>query len=137
MQLIFAFTLLLVIPGIWKATLLMFSTIAVLRSQERDALEASESLVKGRFGLCFGFGVAAVFVCYVPMFMFGAVVGLVFEALALPRFPLEIATDLVDRFGTDVAMTSVLYVGYVMLHRTAGLELAPMRWHRVPALLEK
>ncbi len=134
---VLGFTLLLILPGFWKATLLMFSTIAVLRSQERDALEASENLVKGRFGLCFAFGLAAVFVCYGPMFVLGAAVGLALEALSLPRFPLELATDLIDRFGTDVAMTSVLYVGYVMLHRTSGHELAPMRWRRQPPLVEK
>ena len=134
---ILGFALLLILPGFWKATLLMFSSIAVLRSQERDALEASEKLVKGRLGLCFGFALAAVVVCYGPMIVIGAAVGLACEALSFPRFPLELATDLVDRLGTDVAMTSVLYSGYVMLHRTARLELAPMRWRRRPELLSK
>ncbi|MDP1826436.1 MAG: hypothetical protein Q8L48_24420 [Archangium sp.] len=131
---IFAFALLLVLPAFWKMTMLMFSSIAVLRSHDRDALDASEQLVRGRFGLCFGFALAAIGVCYVPMFIGLTIIGVLSEALTLPRFPMEFVTDVVDRFSQDVAMASLLYVAYVMLHRTAGIELAPMRWHRVPPL---
>lgn len=129
---IFGFSLLLVLPGIWKITTLMFTTIAVMRSQDRDPLEASESLVRGRFGLCFGFGLAGIAVCYGPMFVAMLLLGAL-EELGLPRFPSEFLTDVVNRFGQDVAMTSLLFVGYVMLHRTAGVELAPMRWLRTPS----
>ena len=128
---ILGFGLLLVLPGVWKATMLMFTSIAALRSQERDALDASERLVRGRFGLCFGFGLAAVAACYGPLFIAMMVLGLLEEA-GLPRFASEFLGDVVDRASQDVAMTSLLFVGYVMLHRTAGVTLAPMRWLRTP-----
>ncbi|MDP2273812.1 MAG: hypothetical protein Q8K32_23935 [Archangium sp.] len=133
---IFGFALLLLVPAFWKSTLIMFSSIAVLRSRDRDALEASESIVRGRFWLCLGFGVSAIAVAFVPMIVLESIIAVVFELLSVPRFPHELLTDFVDRFLTDAVMTSVLYAGYVMLHRTAGVELAPMRWWsaRVPPL---
>lgn len=132
---ILLFAVLLVIPAIWKTTLLMFSTITVLRSQDRDALEASAAVVRGRFWLCFGFGLLVTGVCYVPMFLALTVVGVAFEALGVPRFPLEVVTDVIERLSVDVAMTSLLYVAYVMLRRTAGDPLEPMRWRTTPPLL--
>lgn len=130
------FAVLLILPMFWKATLLMFASVAALRSQDRDALAISETLVRGRFWQCLGFGVLAIAVCYVPMFIALTVVGVVFEQFALPRFVEEFLTDVMQRFSVDVAMTSVLYVAFVMLHRDAGESLAPMRWRTTPPLLE-
>lgn len=131
---IFVFMLLLIVPGIWKATLLMFSAIAALRSKDQDALEASDAVVRGRVGLALGFGVATLAVTLVPMIVLETLITLVTEGLPLPRFSIELFSDVIDRFASDVAMTSLLYVGYVMFHRTAGRELSPMRWHRTPPL---
>jgi hypothetical protein len=134
---ILGFTLLLIIPGFWKATMLMFTSIAVLRSQEGDALETSESLVRGRFGLCFAFALVVLGLVFVPMVIIETVLALVAEELKAPRFPVELMSDVFDRFLGDVVMTALFYVAYVSLHRTAGLELAPMRWRSTPPLAER
>ncbi len=133
---LFGFALLLLVPAFWKATLIMFSSIAVLRSRDRDALAASEAVVRGRFWLCLGFGSSAVAVAFGPMIILESIIAVVFEELSVPRFPHELLTDFIDRFLAGVVMTSVLYAGYVMLHRTAGVELAPMWWSssRAPPL---
>ena len=128
------FAFMLLVPAFWKSAMLMFSTIAALRSQDRNSLEASESLVRGRFWECFGFGLLAVAVCYVPMFLVLTAVGIGFDALGVPRYPVEVVTDVIERISVDVAMTSILYVAYVTLHRTAQVPLAPMRWRSVPPL---
>jgi hypothetical protein len=133
---IFGFLLLLILPGFWKATMLMFSSIAALRSKDKDALDASEAVVRGRFGEALLFGLAAIAVCYLPMIVIETVISLVAEELAAPRLPIAFVTDVIDRFASDVMMTALLYVAYVMFHRTAGLELAPMRWHRTPPLAQ-
>lgn len=115
--------------------MIMFSNIAVLRSRDRDAIDASEAIVRGRFWRCLGFGLSAIAVAFVPMIVLESIIAVAFDALGVPRFPHELLTDFVDRFLSDVVMTSVLYAGYVMLHRTAGVDLAPMRWSsKVPQL---
>ncbi len=131
---ILLFVLLLVVPGIWKATTFMFVSIAVLRSQREDPLEASAALVRGRFWQVFGFGAVAFVGLYLPMFIVIMVLNLGFEAVGAPRFVSEYASALVAGFFVDVAMTAVLYVAYVMLHRTIDQPLGPMRWREVPPL---
>lgn len=133
---IFVFMLLLILPGFWKATLLMFSSIAALRSKDQDALEASAAVVRGRFGLALLFGLVAIGVCFLPLVFLETVIALIAEELQAPRFPIEFISDVIDRFASDVTMTALLYVAYVMFHRTAGLELTPMRWHRDPPLAD-
>ena len=131
---ILLFAVLLIVPAFWKGTMLMFASVAALRTQDRDPLQVSEMLVRGRFGLCLGFGLLAVGVCYVPMFITLTLVSLVFEQFGLPRLGEELITDVLQRFSVDVMMTSLLYVAFVMLHRNAGEVLDPMRWRKTPAL---
>lgn len=131
---ILGWTFLLIIPGFWKATLLMFTSIAVLRSQEQDALEASESIVRGRLGVCLAFGFVVLCGVFLPMVMIETVIALIAEQLNAPRFPIEFLNDVIDRLLGDALMTSMFYVAYVMLHRSAGLELTPMRWRNTPPL---
>jgi hypothetical protein len=114
----------------------MFTAISALRSKDRDALEASEAVVRGRFGIALLFGIAAIGVCYVPMVVVQTVLSLIADELHAPRFPIELMTDVFDRFASDALMTALLYVAYVMFHRDAGVELAPMRWSRTPPLAE-
>lgn len=129
---ILLFVLLLVLPGIWKATTLMFVTIAALRSQGEDPLEASAALVRGRFWPMLGFGAVAFVGLYLPMFLVIVVVNLVMELVHAPRFVGEYATAVVSGLFVDALMTAVLYVSYVMLHQSLGQPLAPMRWREAP-----
>lgn len=134
---ILGFLLLLVLPGLWKATLLMFSSIAALRTQDRDALDASQVLVRGRFWPCFGFGLLASGLAFGPMFILLAVISGLSEWLGAPRFVEELATDVVARFFADVVMTSLLYVAFVLLHRDAGEVLGKMDWKKTPPLAQR
>ena len=76
---LFGFALLLLVPAFWKATLIIFSSIAVLRSRDRDALAASEAVVRGRFWLCLGFGSSAVAVAFGPMIILESIIAVVFD----------------------------------------------------------
>ena len=125
---------LLIIPGLWKLTTLMFVSVAVLRVPGRDALKVSEALVEGRFARCFGFGAVLVGVFLLPQFIGSVVMGIVTEGLETPRFLAEFVDDLLGRLLLNGALTSALYVGFLMLHRSAGLELPAMQWREQPPL---
>lgn len=125
---------LLVVPGLWKVTTLMFTSVAVLRMPRRDALEVSESLVKGQFSRCLGFGVVVLSVFLVPLFAGSMVLSIVTEDLATPRYLGEFLSEFTNRFMMNGALSSALYVGFLMLHRSGGVELPPMVWREEPPL---
>lgn len=123
------FTLLFVLPGIWQAVLLMFARVAVLRARPDDALETSRKLVRGRFWTVFGLA-AAVFALVLVSIVFSTIAGALVEETPIPAFALELVADFVTRLCGDGFALALLYVGFVMLHVTAGTPLAPMRWSR-------
>lgn len=126
---ILLFTLLLVVPGIWQAVMLMFANVAALRTQNVDALEASRRLVKGRFWSAFGLA-AINLMALVGAIVLVGVAAIFTEEVALPRLATEFFDDFVVRFTTDALMGSLFFVGFVMLHSSAGIPLEPMRWSR-------
>ncbi|MGV3622066.1 MAG: hypothetical protein ACO1OB_14685 [Archangium sp.] len=122
------FTLMLIVPGIWQAVMLMFSGIAALRTRDADALEVSRSLVRGRFWPAVGVAMmcgAAIVAVVVPI---GAI-AIIDEESQLPRFPMELLSEVLTRFVSDVVNAAILLVAFVMLHRDADIPLEPMRWN--------
>lgn len=129
---ILGFMLLLIIPGLWKAVMLAFVTTAALRSRGDDPLEVSESLVRGRFWLVFGFLLLAAGALYVPMFLVLFAVGFVTEVLSAPRLVHEYLSELISRFFIDGLMTGVMYVAYTTLHHLIGRDMGSMLWREPP-----
>ncbi|MDP1918880.1 MAG: hypothetical protein Q8L14_21705 [Myxococcales bacterium] len=131
------FTLLLVLPGIWKATLFMFVGIAALRTTSGDPLKLSEALVRPRFWWCLGYGLIIVGVVYVPMMLIIAAVELGTGALSLPPVAGHVLSEVFVRFLDSAVMSGLLYTVFVMLHGPAGLTLPPMRWRAEPPAASK
>ncbi|MFO0595623.1 MAG: hypothetical protein U0228_09970 [Myxococcaceae bacterium] len=131
---IFFFALLLLIPALWKGTMLLFTAVAALRTQRDDALRTSESLVEGRFWPVFVFALALFGAFDLPVLVGTTVLGAVLgEVEAVPRFVLEYVPDFVARLGEALNL-GVLYAGFVMLHHDANLDLPPMNWVTDPPL---
>lgn len=130
---VLGFTLLLVVPGIWKGVLLLFVTVAALRTRD-DALEVSERLVRGRWWPVFGFVVLAAVLLYLPAVALQVVASLALEALGAPRLVDEILSDWINRVALDGANAGIMLAAFYALHHTAGTALPPMRWVTNPAL---
>lgn len=105
----------------------MFVGVASLRTRDRDPLEISVSLVRGRFWWCLGY----VFVLaglYLPTMIVVAVLGIAQELLGLPPLIAEAVSDVMIRFCDSALVSTLLYVAFVMLHAADGEVLPPMRW---------
>lgn len=123
-------TVLLIVPGIWKAVMLTFVPIAAMRARG-DPLEVSEALVRGRWWPVLGFIIVSGLVLYVPA---GVVAGIstgIYEYFEVPRLVNEVFDDWVSRLAEAVSFAMNLAAFYA-LHRTAGVELEPMRWRTDP-----
>ncbi len=130
------FFLALVVPGIWKAVMLAFSTDAAVRISKDDPLEQSSFLVRERWWPVFG-GLAVVWsVAYLPTLFVISAGG---AALELAGFVqpgwlqgvLAIFEDFLILFSEQFASACSLAMFYA-LARLTGLTLEPMRWRSGP-----
>ncbi|MBL8952276.1 MAG: hypothetical protein JNK82_15970 [Myxococcaceae bacterium] len=121
------FTLLLIVPGIWKGVLLAFVVESAFRVRGQDALEYSTSLVTGRWWPVFGVLLLSALVAYVPAMVFGGVMGAVGELAHLPVVAIEILTDFGARLA-DMLLAAFSLATFYGLNRTDGRQLPPMTW---------
>lgn len=70
----------------------------------------------------------------VPLFAGSMVLSIVTEDFATPRYLGEFLSEFTNRFMMNGALSSALYVGFLMLHRSGGVELPPMVWREEPPL---
>ncbi len=121
------FTLLLILPGIWKGVLLSFVVEAAFRVRSDDPLEYSTSLVQPRWWPVFGVLLLGGVIAYLPAFVVSAVVGGVTAVVPVPLVATEIATDWFARVGDTLASAFSLATFYG-LNKTDGRTLPSMSW---------
>jgi hypothetical protein len=118
--------LLLIVPGIWKAVLLMFVTHAAIRVRDQDPLAYSTELVKGRFWQMFGASLVFALIIYLPIFAVSA--GLAVVNDLVPTGPvIEVVTDWISRVGEGLGDAFVLATFYGV-HRSQNIALSPLPW---------
>jgi hypothetical protein len=124
--------LLFVLPGIWKAVLIAFSTAAAVRIRRGDPLEFSTALVTGRWWPVFGTLAALVALLYVPglVLIFALESGA--ELAELPeqtplRMGMAVFEDFVLRVVEQLYGAGILAMFYALI-RTTDQTLEPMRW---------
>ncbi|MBL8923834.1 MAG: hypothetical protein JNJ54_33570 [Myxococcaceae bacterium] len=121
---ILAFTLLLIVPGVWKYVQLVFVTTAVLRSTG-DPLALSQHLVSGRWWPVFGLSLLIGVACFTPAFVGVALFAVALELVHSPPVIGEILGEWV--FGVaQVIGSSVTLVAFYGLHRDTGTPLGPL-----------
>jgi len=125
-----AFTLLLIIPGIWKGVLLAFVVEAAYRVPGEDSLEYSTSLVQGggRWWPVFGVLLLSGFIAYVPVFFGAAIMGGLAAVAAVPALnvAVEIGTDFIARIA-DNLLSAFSLATFYGLCKTDGRTLPAMQ----------
>jgi hypothetical protein len=129
------FSLLLVVPGVWKTTQYMFTSVAVLRAPREDALAASEGAVEGRAWRLFGFGLLALSMTWGLTLLWAALLGLVSSLLStpVPDVAQEYVNDLGARLLSDGVLTAALLVAFVTRRQELGDSLPAMVWRTPPS----
>ncbi len=125
------FTLLLLVPGIWKSTTLAFAVVAAVRAgHSEEPLAMSTELVAGRWWQVFGSVLVFVLVAYAPPTAVAATIAGVVAALELPDAAVW-GSDLLVNFATQVSeqlYNACLLAAFYGLSRSTGRELPGMNW---------
>jgi hypothetical protein len=126
------FTLLLVVPGIWKAVLFCFVTEASFRVADSDALDFSTTLVQSqrRWLTALGMSVLNGFVVGIPAFLAARALITVAKLVGvIPPLVVSVATDWLARLFEmgSVALGLAVFYGFL---RSDGRNLGRMRWAR-------
>lgn len=124
---ILAFTLLFVLPGVWKAVLLAFAVPAAVRIEAMDALKLSTLLVTPRWWAVFGRVTAVMALFLVPAVLFVGVFDFAVGFLELPRLPVEVVEDWATRTA-EYLVSACLLAGFYGLCFDAKVSLEPMAW---------
>lgn len=125
---LFFFTLLLIVPGIWKLIMFAWTTVAIMRVSG-DPVQASEALVRGRLGQTVLYGLVATLPVAFLNGMFGIALEMVAESFELPLVGPRIITGILDWALAESFALAMLSAGFVMAHRDAELPLESMTWN--------
>jgi hypothetical protein len=119
--------LLFVLPGIWKMTMLMWTSVAAMRVRG-DPLECSQELVRGRFAPMLGYGLAAIGPSFAVSAAFGYGLDAVLTVFGGPRLAASLVSAVLDAFLFDGVSNAMMVAGFAMAHVEARRQLEPMDW---------